>query len=203
MAKTPSGLQMNKLKATLKEHHITAKELAARVDMEPPAIRRYVRGELVPSIDLAAKISAALNMDQGELWDLASPSSNGRTVPVYGAAQAGKGEDISDISSPMDYEPSPPTINAGGYGVYVSGQSMSPRLSSGDLVFAAPGRPIKEGDLVVVQYRDDGDLFAIVKEYVEHNATTLTLLQSHPKKAITIPQGDVAEVHRVVTVNFT
>ena len=80
---------------------------------------------------------------------------------------------------------------------------MTPRLSSGDLVFAAPGRPIKEGDLVVVQYRDDGDLLAIVKEYVEHDATKLTLNQLRPKKKLTIPQRDVVEVHRVVTVNFS
>ena len=194
---------LNKLKAALKERRVTAKELAVRVGMEPPAIRRYVRGELVPSVELAGKIAAALNLEEGELWNLSAPTSNGRTVPVYGAAQAGKGEDISDISSPMDYEPAPTSVKSSGYGVYVSGQSMTPRLSSGDLVFAAPGRPIKEGDLVVVQYRDDGDLLAIVKEYVEHDAPKLTLNQLRPKKKLTIPQRDVVEVHRVVTVNFS
>ena len=101
---------MNKLKAALKERRVTAKELAVRVGMEPPAIRRYVRGELVPSVELAGKIAAALNLEEGELWNLSAPTNNGRTVPVYGAAQAGKGEDISDISSPMDYEPAPTSV---------------------------------------------------------------------------------------------
>jgi transcriptional regulator with XRE-family HTH domain len=82
---------MNRLKQALRERRMSAEELAQAVGMKGAAIRRYVRGEIQPTIELAARIAAALEMDEGELWGVASATSpaTGRTVPVYGAAAAG------------------------------------------------------------------------------------------------------------------
>jgi phage repressor protein C with HTH and peptisase S24 domain len=146
---------MNRLRQALRERRMSAEELAQAVGMKGAAIRRYVRGEIQPTIELAARIAAALEMDEGELWGVASATSpaTGRTVPVYGAAAAGLGEDISDVSSPLEYQPAPPPVRGAGYGVIVAGDSMSPRLQTADVVFASPGNPLRPGDLVVVQYK--------------------------------------------------
>jgi transcriptional regulator with XRE-family HTH domain len=175
---------MNRLKQALRERRMSAEELAQAVGMKGAAIRRYVRGEIQPTIELAARIAAALEMDEGELWGVASASAaTGRTVPVYGAAAAGQGEDISDVSSPLEYQPAPPPVRGAGYGVIVAGDSMSPRLQTADVVFASPGNPLRPGDLVVVQYRSKrGETLAIVKQYCSWSAEKLVLEQLNTAK---------------------
>ena len=195
---------MNRLKQALRERRMSAEELAQAVGMKGAAIRRYVRGEIQPTIELAARIAAALEMDDGELWGVASATSpaTGRTVPVYGAAAAGQGEDISDVSSPLEYQPAPPPVRGAGYGVIVAGDSMSPRLQTADVVFASPGNPLRPGDLVVVQYRSKrGETLAIVKQYCSWSAEKLVLEQLNTAKKITLARADVLRVDRVVATH--
>lgn len=193
---------MNKLKQTLKDRRVSGEELAERVGMSGAAIRRYIRGEVTPTVDLATKIAAALEIDEGELWGVASPHGPGRTVPVYGAAQAGWGADISDISSPIDYQPAPPTVRGAGFGVLVQGDSMVPRLHPADTVFVSPGHPIKQGDLVVVQYKGKrGETLAIVKQYRSHNESHIVLDSLNPSETVKIKRSDMKDMHRVVTIN--
>jgi phage repressor protein C with HTH and peptisase S24 domain len=195
---------MNRLKQALRERRMSAEELAQAVGMKGAAIRRYVRGEIQPTIELAARIAAALEMDEGELWGVASATSpaTGRTVPVYGAAAAGLGEDISDVSTPLEYQPSPPVVRGAGYGVIVAGDSMSPRLQTADVVFASPGNPLRPGDLVVVQYKSKrGETLAIVKQFCSYSAEKLVLEQLSKAKKITLARADVLRVDRVVATH--
>lgn len=195
---------MNRLKQALRERRMSAEELAQAVGMKGAAIRRYVRGEIQPTIELAARIAAALEMDEGELWGVASATSpaTGRTVPVYGAAAAGLGEDISDVSSPLEYQPAPPPVRGAGYGVIVAGDSMSPRLQTADVVFASPGNPLRPGDLCVVQYKSKrGETLAIVKQFRAYTADKLSLEQLNPPKNITLPRADVLRIDRVVATH--
>jgi len=196
---------MNRLKQALQERRMTAEQLAQLVGMKGAAIRRYVRGEIQPTVDLAARIAAALEMDEGELWGVASATSAaspGRTVPVYGAAAAGTGEDISDVSTPLEYQPAPPPVRGAGYGVIVAGESMSPRLQTADVVFASPGSPLRPGDLCVVQYRSKrGETLAIVKQFRAYTADKLSLEQLNPPKNITLPRADVLRIDRVVATH--
>ena len=196
---------MNRLKQALRERRMTAEQLAQLVGMKGAAIRRYVRGEIQPTIELAARIAAALEMDEGELWGVASATSAaslGRTVPVYGAAAAGLGEDISDVSSPLEYQPAPPPVRGAGYGVIVAGDSMSPRLTTADVVFASPGNPLRPGDLCVVQYKSKrGETLAIVKQFRAYTADKLSLEQLNPPKNITLPRADVLRIDRVVATH--
>lgn len=196
---------MNRLKQALQERRMTAEQLAQLVGMKGAAIRRYVRGEIQPTVDLASRLAAALEMDEGELWGVASATSAaspGRTVPVYGAAQAGLGEDISDVSSPLEYQPAPPPVRGAGYGVIVAGDSMSPRLTTADVVFASPGNPLRPGDLVVVQYKTKrGETLAIVKQFRAYTADKLSLEQLNPPKNITLPRADVLRIDRVVATH--
>jgi len=196
---------MNRLKQALQERRMSAEELAQAVGMKGAAIRRYVRGEIQPTIELAARIAAALEMDEGELWGVASATSAaspGRTVPVYGAAAAGQGEDISDVSSALEYQPAPPPVRGAGYGVIVAGDSMSPRLQTADVVFASPGNPLRPGDLVVVQYKTKrGETLAIVKQFRAYTADKLSLEQLNPPKNITLPRADVLRIDRVVATH--
>lgn len=195
---------MNRLKQALRERRMTAEQLAQAVGMRGAAIRRYVRGEIQPTIELAARIAAALEMDEGELWGVASATSpaTGRTVPVYGAAAAGLGEDISDVSSPLEHQPAPPPVRGAGYGVIVAGDSMSPRLQTADVVFASPGNPLRPGDLVVVQYKTKrGETLAIVKQFCSYSAEKLVLEQLNKAKKITLARADVLRVDRVVATH--
>ena len=67
-----------KLKRAMRERGVTAEQLADRLGMQGAALRRYVRGEIKPNIALAQQIAQALEMDEGELWDVATTANNGR-----------------------------------------------------------------------------------------------------------------------------
>lgn len=198
---------MNRLKEVLRDRRMTAEELAELVGMKGPAMRHYVRQNgRVPKLDLAAKIAAALDMDEVDLWGMGSDSpvnGNRRSIPIYGAVQAGFGEDITDISSPLDYQPAPHEVKGSGYGVMVSGDSMQPRLAPSDKVFVSPGHPIKARDLVVVQYKNtEGQTLAIVKQYQSANSNEIVLDSLNPALVIKLKRKDVVAIDRVVTVSF-
>ena len=189
-----------KLKRAMRERGVTAEQLADRLGMQGAALRRYVRGEIKPNIDLAQQIAQALEMDEGELWDVATTANNGRTVPVYGSSAAGQ-SDITDLNTVLEYESAPPNVRGAAYGVLVAGSEMQPRLTPGDTVFVSPGRPLRAGDLVVVQMKENrGPLTGVVREYVSHNSKNLEVRTTNSRNTITYAQSAVIAVHKVVAI---
>ncbi|EME71410.1 C repressor protein [Paramagnetospirillum caucaseum] len=131
-----------------------------------------------------------------------------RTLPVYGLAQGGDDGAFEMNGSVLDYVEMPPALagTKNPYGVYVSGESMSPRYEPGWLLHVHPHKPARPGDNVVVQIRardEHSPPLAYVKVLVsDHHKSggKLIVRQFNPDKKLVWEGQEVVSVHKIVGV---
>lgn len=127
----------------------------------------------------------------------------GRMIPVLGEAVGGSDGEYEFNGQVLDYIACPPSLanvpNA--YGVYVDGESMSPRYRPGETVYVHPGKPARRGDDVIVQVAvpDDGRApHGFIKEFVGWTNDELILRQYNPESKIKFERYKVVSVHPIV-----
>ncbi len=128
-----------------------------------------------------------------------------RDLPVYGSAVAGEDGSFEMNGQVVDFAERPPSLSGArnAYGIYVQGESMSPRFEAGWLVLVNPSRPVRKGDNVVVQLRpaeEDAAPRAFVKVFETRTPQLLVVRQFNPPRTLEWPVGDVIAVHRIVSV---
>lgn len=192
----------NRLKVILAERQMSAGDLAKLLDLQPQSVRRYVRQGADPNLRLAARMAEVLDCSVDDI--LAPPSADANKLPVYGAAQGGLGFDITDVSEPIDMIDCPPQLEDANnaYAVYVAGESMSPRFTTGERLLVHPGRPPVSGDYVVVQFSDNQAKHAAVKQFVETTEKELVCAQLNPAEQVKYPLKIVDSIHKIVGVIF-
>jgi phage repressor protein C with HTH and peptisase S24 domain len=201
----------NGIKKLCGQNDISVSELARRIGMQPPTLRRYTRmredgsQEAQPSIELATKIAKALDVSVNEVIGVdlgtAPDKNNVATMPLYGAVQGGVvGFDITDVTEPIDAIDTPSWLSSvpDAYAVFVTGTSMAPRFNPREVVYVHPHRPYREGDCVVVQLAANGRTHAIVKQFVEITDTHVVLRQHNPDRELRHKLEDVSAIHTIV-----
>lgn len=132
-------------------------------------------------------------------------SSRGTDVPVYGTVAGSVIGQIAMSSEPTSWLLRPPGLmpKERVYALVVRGVSMEPRYREGDLVFVAPDRPRRAGDIVVVQTRnhDGADIQASIKEMARENVREVVARQYNPPAELAIRRATILAVHRVLTLN--
>lgn len=118
--------------------------------------------EAVPSIETYERIAKALNMSLHELCELAReqrvPSkdelktamASAIRIPVYGTVATGMPlESIEDV---VGYEELPSSMASMGeyFALRIKGQSMEPKMSSGDVVIVRRQESVESGELGIV-----------------------------------------------------
>ena len=197
----------NRIKELAARAGVSTTDLARRIDMNAPALRRYLRHETQPKTELAERIAAALGCTINEVLGF---DQNGgpparetpqTQIPLYGNAAAGEGADVSDVTAPIEYIEQHPAMSGSsvGYAVFVIGTSMEPRFREGEIVYIKPGKPPRRGDDVVVQIEDAGSRqrYAIVKQFISNADGTLTLGQFNPEREIQFDSKTVLAIHCV------
>lgn len=192
----------NRIKDLLQERGISVKELADKIGMNAPALRYYVRNETQPKADLAIQIARIFDVTPEYVMGLRIENESQfdrDEIPLYGYARGSKRGEAIITDNPIDYVDRPPFVPRGikAYAVTVTGNSMSPRLQPRDTVYAAPRLPIESGDYVVVQFMQDGERCAIIKQFVSRDDSSITLEQSNPEERFTLPKGDIVAMDRV------
>ena len=201
----------NRIRLLAAEAGMTMAELAVAINMQPHTLRRYSRHEAEPKLEIAQAIADFFRVSVDDVLgtSLGSPAvvsgDGARKIPLYGAAEAGLGFDVSDITEPIDRIDCPVALAdaTNPYAVFVAGESMSPRFEPGEIVFVHPGRPIRKGDDVIVQLHADSRVHAILKRYVSRSDDALTLEQINPARKISHKNEAVKAVHKVIGVLFT
>lgn len=127
-----------------------------------------------------------------------------RDLPVYGVALGGTEGDFSFNGTVVDYVRRPPMLTKIGnaFGVYVIGDSMSPRFDHGDLVFVHPGRPPQPGNDVIVElHGEHGEPGACyIKRLVRRSTSLVQLAQFNPPRDdIAIEVSRIKAVYRILT----
>lgn len=143
---------LNKLKD---EQELSISELARRVGMAKSAVSRYFNKTRQFPLNRAHDFAAALNTTTEYILGIddaksKSKKTKGVTIPVLGDVAAGIPiEAIEDI---IDYEEISKDMAHTGdfFGLRIKGDSMSPRISEGDVVIVRQQNDAESGDIVVV-----------------------------------------------------
>lgn len=131
-----------------------------------------------------------------------------RDVPVFGTAagslsgaQQGAWQLTSD---PVDYVRRAPGLASArdAYALYVENSSMEPRFPPGELVFIHPGRPVRSGDVVVIQVQssEHAPLETYIKVMVRRANGDVICRQYNPDAEIRFAGNTVKSLHRVLTM---
>ncbi len=131
-----------------------------------------------------------------------------RDVPVFGTASgsvAGAAQGAWQITSdPVDYVRRAPGLATArdAYALYVENSSMEPRFPPGELVFIHPGRPVRSGDIVVLQVQnaEHEPIETYIKVMVRRANGDVICRQYNPEAEIRFVGKTVLRVHRVLTM---
>jgi phage repressor protein C with HTH and peptisase S24 domain len=129
----------------------------------------------------------------------------GRDLPVFGTAQGGSGALIVTDQA-VDYvvRPAPLLRVRDGYGMIVTGDSMSPKIESGDTVLVNPHLPPRNGDTCVFRcHQDDGTVLAIVKRLRRFTDETWFVSQHNPAKDFHLKRSEWQVCHVTVGSYFS
>lgn len=125
----------------------------------------------------------------------------GRQVPVVGQAQGGPDGYISIHDYPPDQGDGwiiMPTRDPSAYGLRVRGDSMRPRIKSGEFILVEPSFEAQPGDDVVVKFRDGS---AVAKEllWVRDDEVCLGSI-NNGVPPMTRPLESVQTIHRIAAI---
>jgi len=130
------------------------------------------------------------------------PEISKQRIPVYGVAIGGADGAFQMNGDIIDYVFCPPGLERvpGVYAIYVQGESMEPRFEAGETVWVHPNRPVRPGDDVVVQIKENDcdDPVGFIKRLVKKTTEHLVVKQFNPPKEIEFYMDTVVSCHRVV-----
>lgn len=133
---------------------VAMSELAERVGMAAPTLRRYARQESQPKPELAQKLADALNCSAGVVMGLQEIPVVSAKLPLYGGYETD--DNKIDFRIAVDFIARPASLiaNADVFAVYVVGERNNPRFYRGEVLLCNPRTPLSRRRDVVVQYDD-------------------------------------------------
>ncbi|MET0605247.1 MAG: helix-turn-helix transcriptional regulator [Beijerinckiaceae bacterium] len=194
--------------ALAQRHNLSTSGLAKKAGLDPTTFNKSKRltadgHKRWPSTESISKILDATGASlESFMALLASKGSakQGRTLPLVGFAQAGKGGFFDDggfpVGSGWDEVQFPAIDDEQAYALEVSGDSMLPLYRDGDVVIASPAAAIRRGDRVMVRTSDGEVMAKILKR---ETAKTVELQSTNPEHADRIiDRKSISAMHRIV-----
>lgn len=162
------------------EQNMSMSELARRVGIAKSAISRYFNGTRELPLNKIEEFASALHTTPNYLLGMEyepPQSQQGIKIPVLGTVAAGI--PISAVEDILDYEEIPQTWKNQGefFGLKIKGDSMEPRMESGDVVIVKQQSDANSGDTVIVLVNGDD---ATCKR-LEKTDNGIMLVSTNPK----------------------
>lgn len=123
-----------------------------------------------------------------------------RDLPVFGSAEGGDGA-ILLTNEAVDWVLRPDALLRvkDGYGIIVTGDSMSPEHKSGSTALVNPHLPARAGDTCIFRsHADDGAVKICIKEFVRQTADAWHVKQHNPPKSLTLKKSEWQVCHVTV-----
>jgi phage repressor protein C with HTH and peptisase S24 domain len=123
-----------------------------------------------------------------------------RDLPVFGTAQGGEGA-ILLTNEAVDWVLRPDSLLRvkDGYGIIVTGDSMSPEHKSGSIALVNPHLPPHSGDSCIFRsHADDGAVRICIKELVRQTGDAWHVKQHTPPKSLTLKKSEWQICHVTV-----
>lgn len=122
-----------------------------------------------------------------------------RDLPIYGQARGGDNRyyfENGAVALSHTFRPVELLNVRDAYGVYIHGNSMSPRFKHGELIYVDPHRPVSPGDDVVLQLHDGQ---GYIKELVRRTDRAVICRQHNPPAEIEYAATDVRSIHLIIS----
>ena len=184
----------------LRQSGRTQAELARYLRLDPSSLTKTIKGARTLKADELLKINAFFGgePEAGVESLSARRGAAPRRIPVYGYAHAGAPEAVAfNNSQIVDWIDPPPLWNGVGdlIAIRVLGDSMEPRLFTGELVVAQIGLPPARERDCVVELQDGG---ALVKTYRGQKDGKVLLEQWNPQQELKLEGASVRALHAVI-----
>lgn len=185
--------------------------LAKSLGVNSQHINKWLRGS-IPEPPTLRRIAATTGVDYNALRDLAEqrfhglavrelPARENRRVPVVGTAQLGADGFWAELGHPVgagDGYLDVPSDDANAYAVRVVGDSMYPRIRSGEFVLCEPNHVYGPGDEVLVVTTDGRSM---VKEFLYQRDGQVVLHSVNDGHGrLTLRAEDVEKIHYVAAI---
>lgn len=145
------------VKKLTEEQNMSMSELSRRVGIAKSAISRYFNGTRELPLNKIGDFASVLHTTPDYLLgiDYEPPKPQGLKIPVLGTVAAGI--PISAVEDILDYEEVPQSWESQGefFALKIKGDSMEPRMESGDVVIVKQQPDANSGDTVIVLVNGD------------------------------------------------
>lgn len=145
-----------RIKSAREDLKLTKRELAKRIGVHESSINKYEKGLVDIPLSKISELSRVLNVTEAYLmgWEDSQPTQ-GLKIPVLGTVAAGI--PISAVEDILDYEEVPQSWENQGefFALKIKGDSMEPRMESGDVVIVKQQSDANSGDTVIVLVNGD------------------------------------------------
>lgn len=145
------------VKKLTEEQNMSMSELGRRVGIAKSAISRYFNGTRELPLNKIGDFASVLHTTPDYLLgiDYEPPKPQGLKIPVLGTVAAGI--PISAVEDILDYEEVPQSWENQGefFALKIKGDSMEPRMESGDVVIVKQQPDANSGDTVIVLVNGD------------------------------------------------
>lgn len=183
----------------LRQHGRNQSELARYLRLDPSSLTKTIKGKRKLTADELQQIEQFFlgvepaAVDRGPV----RRRGQGLRIPVYGYAAAGGDDRIAYADDRvLDFLDPPPFWNGSGDLVYVRvvGESMEPRIFSGEVVPVRLNLPPGRGDDCLIEFTDGT---AVVKTYQHRRDGRVFAHQYNPDKGVDFDAMHVAALHTV------
>ena len=148
------------LKKLRKERKITQEQLAKEIGVERSSIGKYESTNTIPSNEVLKNLSKYFGVSIDFLLGNSikqeyKTKTKGIKIPVYGNVAAGI--PISAIEDIVDFEEISEELAASGeyFGLIIKGDSMEPRMTTGDVVIVRSQPTAETGDIAIALIGDN------------------------------------------------
>ena len=168
--------------------------LARYLDLDPSDLSRRLKRKGEPTASQAKRIEAFLEADPAAEQAEPVQVANVQHVPVFGYAAAGGDDRVALASDQILDQVAVPNglLRGDAFIVRLVGESMYPRLRSGEAVMVERNVPPVRNDDVLVELTDGSGL---IKEYRGQRDGYLFLFQYNPEQEVRIPLTKVQSIH--------
>ncbi len=147
-----------RIKSAREDLKLTKRELAKRIGVHESSINKYEKGLVDIPLSKISELARVLKVTEAYLmgWEEKSEQPpQGLQIPVLGTVAAGI--PISAVEDILDYEEVPQSWENQGefFALKIKGDSMEPRMESGDVVIVKQQPDANSGDTVIVLVNGD------------------------------------------------
>lgn len=132
-------------------------EIAKRINVSPQTFNTWIQGKAIPRMGKIQLLADYFKIEKSDLIEERSniTISQGIKIPVLGSVPAGV--PITAVEDILDYEEIPQLwANQGEFfALKIKGDSMEPRMQSGDVVIVRQQSSADSGDTVIVLINGD------------------------------------------------